>query len=109
MSPQRIQLSRKKGYRKPADAVNVARPTKWGNPFKVGDLIYHGSDLWRFVPPEARRSHLGQVAAVCPVHVEAAVVYFRHYLQLKVGSSGFTLEREAEVELRGRDLACWCP
>lgn len=32
-APQRIQLSRRKGYRKPEGAVVVARPSKWGNPF----------------------------------------------------------------------------
>lgn len=30
--PRRIQLSRAKGWRKPAGAVVVARPTRWGNP-----------------------------------------------------------------------------
>lgn len=33
--PQRIQLSRKKGWRKPENTVVVARPTKWGNPFRA--------------------------------------------------------------------------
>lgn len=46
MTPQRIQLSRKKGYRKPEGAIVVARPSKWGNPFKVGDemggLVHYG-------------------------------------------------------------------
>jgi len=32
--PRRLQLSRKKGYRLPAGAVVVSRPTKWGNPYK---------------------------------------------------------------------------
>lgn len=36
MSPQRIQLSRARGWRLPVKAVSVARPTKWGNPFRVG-------------------------------------------------------------------------
>lgn len=31
--PERIQLQRTKGWRKPEGAVVVARPTKWGNPF----------------------------------------------------------------------------
>lgn len=35
MSPRRIQLSRKKGWRKPEGAIVVARPTRWGNPFRV--------------------------------------------------------------------------
>jgi hypothetical protein len=33
--PKRIQLRRAKGWKKPAGAVVVARPTKWGNPFKA--------------------------------------------------------------------------
>jgi hypothetical protein len=32
MMPHRVQLSRRKGSRKPAGAVVVARPTRWGNP-----------------------------------------------------------------------------
>jgi hypothetical protein len=34
---ERIQLRRTKGWRKPVGAVVVARPTRWGNPFKVGE------------------------------------------------------------------------
>ena len=34
--PQRIQLSRKRGYRKPSTAVRVTRPGKYGNPYHVG-------------------------------------------------------------------------
>jgi hypothetical protein len=34
--PQRIQLHRTKGWRKPEGAVVVARPSRWGNPFRVG-------------------------------------------------------------------------
>jgi SAM-dependent methyltransferase len=33
--PVRIQLSRAKGWRLPADAVSVARPGRFGNPFRV--------------------------------------------------------------------------
>lgn len=32
MTPQRIQLSRKKGWRMPPNAVKVDRSTRWGNP-----------------------------------------------------------------------------
>lgn len=34
--PKRIQLRRTKGWRKPAGAVVVSRPSKWGNPYPVG-------------------------------------------------------------------------
>lgn len=33
-APQRIQLSREKGWRKPEGAIVVSRPSKWGNPFR---------------------------------------------------------------------------
>lgn len=35
-TPNRIQLRRTKGWRLPPNAVNVARPTKWGNRFCIG-------------------------------------------------------------------------
>jgi hypothetical protein len=31
--PQRIQLSRARGWRMPPDTVKVDRSTRWGNPF----------------------------------------------------------------------------
>ncbi len=37
--PQRIQRKRTKGWRMPEGAVYVGRPSKWGNPFAVGDDI----------------------------------------------------------------------
>jgi hypothetical protein len=36
MKPTRIQLRRTKGWRKPPGAIVVARPTRWGNPYPVG-------------------------------------------------------------------------
>lgn len=35
MIPQRIQLSRAKGWKMPPNTVKVDRTTKWGNPFPV--------------------------------------------------------------------------
>lgn len=35
--PRRIQLSRRKGFRLAPNAMSVARPTKWGNPFPVAE------------------------------------------------------------------------
>jgi hypothetical protein len=33
--PQRIRLSRARGWRLPTGAVVVARPTRWGNPHRI--------------------------------------------------------------------------
>ena len=37
--PDRIQLSRAKGWRMPEGAVKVDRTTIWGNPFMVGQRV----------------------------------------------------------------------
>lgn len=36
--PVRIQRMRTKGWRAPVGAVNVSRPSRWGNPFLVSEL-----------------------------------------------------------------------
>ena len=36
MKPRRVQLSRRKGSRLPPNTVVVARPSAWGNPFRIG-------------------------------------------------------------------------
>lgn len=80
--PERIQMTRQRPWRADhPDAVIVARPTKWGNPFRVGEPG---------VPDAA-----------------AATAKFRRWLtRSKTGRVVATVARD---ELRGRDLACWCP
>ena len=34
--PKRIQRRRVRGWRMPPDTISVARPGKWGNPFRMG-------------------------------------------------------------------------
>ena len=47
--PERIRLSRQRGWRKPEGAIVVARPTEWGNPFVVGPDLTRAQavDLYR--------------------------------------------------------------
>lgn len=33
--PGRLQLSRRRGWKKPENTVLISRPHRWGNPFKV--------------------------------------------------------------------------
>lgn len=87
--PRRIQRQRTKGWRMPRGAVYVGRGTRWGNPF----VITHS------VRPE------WWVMDVCyrtagAAH-QAAVDLYRDYVPT---APGLDLS-----ELRGRDLACWCP
>lgn len=74
--PIRIQRQRTKGWRMPAGAIYVGRPTKWGNNFRAGEC---GG-------------------------AEFAVVAYRVALKTKPD-----LLRAAQSELRGKNLACWCP
>ena len=90
--PTRRQLSRRKGWRLPPNTVNVARPSTWGNPFVVGR---HGT------------------RACC-------VASYRRLAHgyLDIGMDADTIRRQeatlaamkdARTELRGKNLACWCP
>lgn len=36
MKPKRIQRKREKGWKVPKGAIYVGRPTRWGNPWRVG-------------------------------------------------------------------------
>lgn len=59
MTPQRIQRRRVKGWKMPAGAVYVGRPTKWGNPFKIGpsdnDAAVVMYERWLTITPEGRQ------------------------------------------------------
>jgi|ERR1039458_9861808 hypothetical protein len=87
--PKRVQLRRVKGYRKPEWAVVVARPTVWGNPFRVGDP--HPDHGW----PMSRQ--------------EAVECYRRGICSDGLRVAGGFITDDVVVEaLRGLDLACWC-
>lgn len=92
MTPQRVQLSRKKGWRMPPNTVSVARPGKWGNPFSVLPELAPGTPVGRYVAMPS---------------VEQAVAAFRRWLE--EDPAGRRLAEEARAELAGRNLACWCP
>lgn len=52
-TPKRIQRKRTKGWRMPPNTVYVGRPTKWGNPFKVGvcGTVENCFDAFRITAP----------------------------------------------------------
>ena len=90
VSPQRVRLSRAKGWRLPDNTVIVSRPTPWGNPFKVGV----DGDAARSV--ELYHTMLaGYFCISCKTEFDAqkvAVAYARKNIK----------------KLRGKNLACWC-
>ena len=95
MKPQRIQLSRKKGFRLPENTVVVARPSKWGNPYTLA-YVHEWYNL------RTERQNRAQ-----------AVDLFRDWLRCRVSIDGQQQRRRDIIhdiaELRGKHLACWCP
>lgn len=97
--PERIQLSRRKGWRKPENTVVVARPSKWGNPcrWKAGEVYEPATgERWLLSAAEARA---------------IAVQGFRDMLNDPEARAvnGYPHDAEIRDELAGKNLACWCP
>lgn len=88
-APRRVQLSRKKGWRMPPNTVKVDRSTKWGNPFRVGNVRHYG-------PPYSGRD------ALIETPEQACKLFRAHMFNLRSAS-------ELIAPLRGKNLACWCP
>lgn len=102
MSPQRIQLRRTKGWRKPEGAIVVARPSMWGNPFTVrpgecGGWLLSVGGAWLFVTP-VREWHATKISAAA-----SAVAHYRREID-RVQYRDFV-----RSQLADRDLCCWCP
>ena len=91
--PHRVQLKRTKGWRMPEDTVKVDRATKWGNPFVVGERYPVIDEDGTLVRPA------GQTEPLSPA---AAVELFRDQMDRFPEFDDLT-------ELRGKNLACWCP
>jgi hypothetical protein len=53
--PKRIQRKRTKGYRMPDGAKSVARPSRWGNPYRVEDCESRAACLEKFEAYVQRR------------------------------------------------------
>lgn len=96
-APKRIQLSREKGWRLPANAVKVDRTTVFGNPYRIGEPVdMKQVRRWGWeISPEGRK-------IVCE-DAQAAVGRFAHCLFWDAAIHDFVRQ-----ELKGKDLACWC-
>lgn len=108
IKPVRLQLSRKRGFNlqelsratNGLEAVNVARPGKWGNPF----VVHHpGSSFEK------------------PMTAKMAVASFRSMIEKEGGwfptplpwpkgkiPAQYTTVEDVMRELAGKNLACWC-
>jgi len=84
MIPKRIQRKRTKGWKMPPNTVYVGRGSKWGNPFKVGNP--DNEERMEFTLDES----------------------LKNYKLWLLGKIQVTKELDLS-ELKGKDLACWCP
>lgn len=91
--PQRIQLSRRKGWRMPPHTVKVDRTTKWGNPFIVGE------DGTRARCIELFRLLIG--GGLLCISAGEACLSRQRTLLLNIP--------DARAALAFHNLACWCP
>ncbi|WP_024801473.1 DUF4326 domain-containing protein [Nocardia sp. BMG51109] len=80
--PKRVQLTHDQSWSRDDRTVVVAEPGRWANPFRAG------------ARPGATR--------------EVVTTRFREWLVHSDDDAAAAM-RAALPELRGKDLACWCP
>ena len=103
-APIRVQLSRKRGWRMPDNTVKVDRTTRWGNPFDVREYG-HELAIHMFAYTARGCWSPGNIKGIDEPTVSA--VHDAHCRWLRrIGDNPVDLARR---ELRGRNLACWCP
>ena len=81
--PKRIQFKRKKGFKLPENCVRVTRPSRFGNPYKIGS------------PRPFERGNIETI--------EEVLQLFEDQLLFEMQGNPKYLE-----SLRGKDLACFC-
>ena len=108
--PVRIQRKRTKGWRMPGGAINVTRPGPWGNPFIVSKCsaadCRAGAGHWHCFDMDAQLLGREQILVPFETKIDAAHMAVALFRDKKL-----TPHRQdrARSDLRGRDLACWCP
>ena len=98
--PQRIQLSRKKGWRMPENTVSVARPGLFGNPFTHDDRAEAVAAFRLYCRGGTQSFEMG------PGKLQFATGLHRNSLHWAWPE---WLRTEGLPKLRGKNLACWCP
>lgn len=104
---KRIQRKRSAGWKTPPKTINVSRPSKWGNPFKlVGDIIY--------IHAGYRRKIMDPWVVFCIGDIEKVLMlYSRLFKKVCYDDLDFKywwlkFKKLDLSELRGKNLACYC-
>lgn len=93
---ERVQLRRTKGWRKPENTVVVARPSKWGNPYTIADYEWYED----CTDAEKRSMAVSDFKGL----VEGCWKGFED-----PPPPSYPSVDEIRADLRGKNLACWCP
>ncbi len=101
--PKRIQRRRIKGWKMPRNTKYVGRPSKWGNPFKVKEW-YQNIETLLWIHPDMKTGlfHMKFFHGAYIRKLKVSLKFYRR-LALRQYKAG------ALEELRGKNLACWCP
>lgn len=92
--PIRVQRKRSRGWRMPPNTVCVDRTTQfYGNPFIVGTYYYHDT------PTSTKQCFVRD-------RKHAAEIYDKW---LHETYEGGVIKQLVKLELRGKNLACFCP
>jgi hypothetical protein len=96
--PFPVQLSRRAGWRMPPNTVTVARPSRWGNPWRVFQQKAGTLPGW-YVQREHSTRCDGPFS-----RKGAESIALRRF-------EAWARRHQAQIarELGGRNLGCWCP
>jgi len=97
--PKRIQRKRSKGWRMPENTVYVGRPSKWGNPYRIGE---------NYTDDVFEDGKLVEILSWDSIDAKTAAQFFEEAITKKYPAVKIMVS-EIVAELRGKDLACWCP
>ena len=105
--PKRIQRQRTTGWRMPEGAVYVGRPSRWGNPFVMGDYMWLGATDLPYPVATSREpgTYDHKLVVERLTDPAKAVEWFRAWYSSSMADRPWY----GVAPLRGHDLACWCP
>ena len=134
--PIRIQRKRTKGWKMPPNTIYVGRRGKWGNPFRIGKplrstifmdgpgfggwLNAENSHFYRLFLNALPTGYTSKMKSQCP-HANCDSNHFNAgdipttkeeiialHVALLLSYNPDLLDRKL-AELKGKNLACWCP